>query len=390
MKILYIIPEELGGTHQGGVTSYTMNIAGQLGQAHSVTILTPGSQCREYPIGKIRVVNLSYNNRKLPLQRVWQKFPWFIDTLRWSLCVAGFYSRHGPFDIVESSEWGASTLFISLMHKGHICVRIHKSLLQFYQDNRLKINLDIYLVNLLEMLSILFAGGVSAPSEYILRSHNLLSRLLHLRGVPVAIIRNGIELPSLNRFRRKPCLLAVGRLEKSKGTDVLLDAFLQIYKKYPHIKLVLIGEIDQSDEGATGNISHRLSTLMQDRHMKTRIYVPGYMSSAKLDQYYRSALLCINPSVGGENQPMAILEAISYGKAIVATRAGGIPEVVQSGVSGLLVPPENPTALAEAIVSLLDNPSAIRAFERHNSMYRRVFDIRKTALMTLKFYKKIS
>jgi glycosyltransferase involved in cell wall biosynthesis len=168
----------------------------------------------------------------------------------------------------------------------------------------------------------------------------------------VSVIRNGVdpgEFAEVEPERRPaPYLVAVGRLSPQKGFDVLLDALA----KLPHaIPLVIAG--DGPDREALAAQVSRLG-------LRSRVEFLGDVPRERVKRLLRGAAAVVMPS-RFEGNPLIALEAMQAGAALVASAIPGLPEELQDGVTGLLVPPEEPGALAGAIGRLVaDPPEALR------------------------------
>lgn len=136
-----------------------------------------------------------------------------------------------------------------------------------------------------------------------------------------------------------------------KGVDVLLRALSQVVAECPEVRLIQIGGFP--DPRPTED----LKQLSRDLGLEDRVVWTG------IKDCVRDILACADiycqPS-RSEGLPLAVLEAMDSGLPVVATRVGGIPEAVQHGVTGLLVPPESPKDLAQALVTLLRDQSLRR------------------------------
>ncbi len=142
-----------------------------------------------------------------------------------------------------------------------------------------------------------------------------------------------------------PFLLFVGRLASNKGLDVLLTAFAQLADTYPDLSLVVVGE----DGGARSETISRTASL----GVEGRVRMMGFIQDERmLASAYREAAMLVLPSEY-EAFGLVLLESMAQGRPVVSTSVGGIPEVVEDGKSGLLVPPRDAPALARAIRTLL-------------------------------------
>jgi glycosyltransferase involved in cell wall biosynthesis len=164
-------------------------------------------------------------------------------------------------------------------------------------------------------------------------------------------------------------LLFVGRVSPEKGVHVLLEAFHKVLRQYPCVQLKIAGY--------QGSLAfEKLSALSNDpKEMDLkRFYGSNYISYLKnqlslsemghvsflgaiphrlLPKLYRNADVCVVPSVCNEPGAMPVVEAMVAGVPVVATRGGGVPEIVVDGKTGLLVERGDPSALAKAILLLL-------------------------------------
>jgi glycosyltransferase involved in cell wall biosynthesis len=159
------------------------------------------------------------------------------------------------------------------------------------------------------------------------------------------VLPNAVALPQAGGARSEPGrILFLGRLEAAKGVEDLLDAVALLAPRFPALRLVLAGsgELDAWRRGAAR------------RGIVERVELTGWVdAAARSAQLARAAVFCL-PS-HAEGLPMALLEAMAAGKAVVASRVGGIPDAVRDGVNGLLVPPRDAPALAAALARVLED-----------------------------------
>jgi glycosyltransferase involved in cell wall biosynthesis len=170
-----------------------------------------------------------------------------------------------------------------------------------------------------------------------------------------------------------PRLLFVGRITPEKAIHRLIEAVGLLQKRFPGVRLDIVGPdaetpreyiVDLSDDPLVtglaswydGGYLERLKSKARDIGEKSVSFV-GLVHPDDLPNHYRAADLLVNPSVS-ESFGMSLAEAMACGLPVVATRVGGMPEIVDPGVTGKLVEPDNAQALADAIDDLLMDTTA--------------------------------
>jgi glycosyltransferase involved in cell wall biosynthesis len=136
----------------------------------------------------------------------------------------------------------------------------------------------------------------------------------------------------------------VGNMRPVKGVRYLVEAMHRIPSDHP-LRLLLVGDVRDQ----------RLLRQAAHPSVRDRIRLLGFRRDAA--SLYPAMDLSVMPSVDREGLPRAILESMAQGVPCIGTEVGGIPELIENGVSGLLVPPRDPEALAEALLCLADDPS---------------------------------
>jgi len=169
------------------------------------------------------------------------------------------------------------------------------------------------------------------------------------------LIPNGVDLrrfgvlatPRPELMDGKHNVLFVGRIEKRKGLKFLLRAIPLIQQRCPNTRFIIIGE---------GSLRSGYEDFVR-QHRWPDVIFTGYVSDDDIASYYASCDIFCAPSTGGESQGVVLLEAMAAGKPVVASAIDGYCSVLTDGSEGLLVPPRDSTALAEAIIRLLyDEP----------------------------------
>jgi glycosyltransferase involved in cell wall biosynthesis len=136
------------------------------------------------------------------------------------------------------------------------------------------------------------------------------------------------------------------------GPDVLLEAFATIHQKRPQTRLILAGR---------GTMRDTLAGRAEELGLSQAVVFPGRVPHTDVPQLMRSLDLLVMPSIyESETFGVAAIEASASGVPVVASRVGGVPEAVRHGQTGLLVPPGDPAALAQACLELIDDPQRRR------------------------------
>jgi len=205
----------------------------------------------------------------------------------------------------------------------------------------------------------------------------------------VFTVANGIECPGPDRDARarlrqelgipdgEVVILYVGRLHREKGLDVLLRA-LALLAPETHLawRTLVVGD---------GPERRRMEEVADNLGLHDRLIFAGFRSP--IGPWFDAGDLFVLPS-REEGMPVAALEAMARARAVVATAVGGTPEVVLDGETGLLVPPEDPPALAGALRTLMIDPELRDRFGgRGMSRVAREFSVDHMLRQTLRHYE---
>ncbi|MBU1118971.1 glycosyltransferase family 4 protein [Patescibacteria group bacterium] len=176
---------------------------------------------------------------------------------------------------------------------------------------------------------------------------------LHIPKEKIAVIHTGINVELFNKKVAQPdskhfTLLYVGRFAQKKGLPYLLRALASINDQ--SIRLKLVGGAPRDND------FHNVISLIKKLSLEKRVDVMPPIKHTELPSIYQSANIFILPSV---LEPMGkvVLEALASSLPVIVTKQGGVTEIVENKVNGTIVPPQNPQALADAIIALKNNPT---------------------------------
>jgi len=221
--------------------------------------------------------------------------------------------------------------------------------------------------------ALLHASLVLAPSRYT------AEQIVRLQQVPqdrVSVVPHGIPNPlphgndshSANNLlpanRQGLVLLSVARMqsaEKYKGIDAVMRSLRLVVQQIPELTYYIVGD---------GDDRPRLEALARECRLEQSVIFTGRIPDSELWERYQNCDMFVLPSTG-EGFGLVFVEAMSFGKPVIASRTGATPEVVIDGVNGFLVEGQNEASLSERILRLATDP-ALRS--RMGQAARRTFE----------------
>ncbi len=212
------------------------------------------------------------------------------------------------------------------------------------------------------------------------------------------VLLNGIVLDDYdaendsNFFRQKYGLSqnvfligCVARIDPRKGQHILLEAVAQLRNRYPQIHVFLAGSVKPN--GSPEYLA-KLKYLVNQYNMCDKVTFGGFIND--LIPMYKSFDLFVLPSLW-EAFGRVFIEAMAAGKPVIGTTVGGVPEVVADGIMGILVPPNDPSSLANAISKLINDPVLLKSFGKNGrERVEKYFDAKKTTRHLEKIYSEIA
>ncbi len=185
----------------------------------------------------------------------------------------------------------------------------------------------------------------------------------------IDIVRTGIPLQEF-QFREREFpengewrFLHASRLVQKKGLATTLHAFTHFLGHYPRATLTIAGE---------GPMREELQELTRKLKIDDRVALPGFLTPDKLREIYYASHIFLHPSETGsdgnqEGIPNAMLEAMATGLPVFATDHGGIPEAIENGVSGILVPERDYEALSQALLKTVQDRNLLTRLARNGA-----------------------
>jgi glycosyltransferase involved in cell wall biosynthesis len=252
--------------------------------------------------------------------------------------------REEHIDVVEVTEgFSAGTL----VAKWPIVFRAHGSdwtFRQFCGDGDSQAD---DLLRAQQRQQFLKAQAATALSDHLAQHLNEALQL----APPARVLPYGIDTdafsPNSHSHFSPPVLLTVGRLERRKGVNVLLRAMPDVWRHFPDTQVRLIG--------SEADLTREELLAMTPEDKRKQIVFPGFLERQELIEEYQHASVYVAPTQY-ETFGYTVLEAMACGRPVISTRVGAIPELIEDGENGLLVPWNDSAALAEAILKVLSDP----------------------------------
>jgi Glycosyltransferase len=178
--------------------------------------------------------------------------------------------------------------------------------------------------------------------------------LLGVKRKSISLIYNFIhdDYFKIKRTTKECIVMFCGRIVYEKGVDILVKSFKHVVNANPDVKLILVGD---------GAQKKNVEELIKNLGLTSHVRITGLVSRDEVCLYLSQASLFVLPS-RSEALGNSLIEAMAAGLPVVATRVGGIPDVVDDGVNGLLVEPDDIMALSEAINFMLNNSEKANQF----------------------------
>ena len=201
------------------------------------------------------------------------------------------------------------------------------------------------LVNMFEAYLHKYLKSYSFVDKYICPSEFFRKKFIEF-GIPenkLVYIPNFIDIKQCEPcYDSKDYFVYIGRLSEEKGINTLVQAM----KKVKEAKLYILG---------TGPLEESLRMQVMDYKLDNIEFL-GYKTGKELEHIIKSSKFVVLPSVVYENCPMSVIEAMAYGKAVVGSNRGGIPELIEDEITGLIFNAGDEEDLASKINYLINNP----------------------------------
>ena len=214
---------------------------------------------------------------------------------------------------------------------------------------------------------------IISPSEF--NKNQLVNGKLKYNEI--VTLHNFVNESERNDYVLGDYAFYLGRLSKEKGILNLIEAIGDI----PNAKLLIAGD---------GPERERIEAYISEHKLDGRITLLGYQNQDSIHKYITNSRFVVIPSICNENCPYSVLEAMEIGKPIVASRIGGIPELIADGENGYLYKADDINELKEKLTLLLDNDEKVNSFaQKSRELYESYYSPDSYYNELIKIYNKV-
>lgn len=353
LRVALVSQEYPPETASGGIGSQTyLKAHGLAARGHSVHVisLAPDDERQEYTDGHVQVQRIPASDGRLSIES--EVLEWLTYSAEVAIALSDLHTRM-PFDLVDFPEWGCEG-YVHLLNQTEwnripTVVQLHGPVVMFAHTlGWPELDSEFYRVaTAMEGTCLRLADAVFSSSAC---SADWCARHYGLERDRIPRLHTGVDTrlfyPRAIPKEERPTIVFAGNLVESKGVKILLEAACQLTTEYPELRLLLLGNGDEEivDELQTAAASTGFADLLE---------MPGYVDRRELPVHFSRAHVFAAPSRYEGGPGFVYLEAMACGLPVIACDGSGASEVVTHGKNGLLVPPDDVTALTEALHRLL-------------------------------------
>lgn len=364
MNICVLAPEN--SPSWGGVGSYTYNLVNNFPHEVDVHILTIG---RNVEFSYKDAFDEGYDNVHIHELVQIDENDTFFYNLKFQSAVLNKLKKLNKcydFDVIQSHSGHLPHLFSQFQNISPMVVTVHATV----KGIRKSIEKSNFEVDRTEKYMNFFSRGIEVFEKINFKKADLLlpvsnftlKEITEKYGVKVddkyKVMNTAVDVDKFRYNAReideKPVILFAGRFYAVKGFETFLDSLEILAKRGSHFKALLVGR------GNTESVSKRLSSIMSPKDFS----IKGLVKYSEMPDIFESSDILVVPSIY-ENCPTIILEAMSSGKIVVASRVGGIPEIIEDNYNGFLFEKGNSEELADILVNILEQTVDISMIQRN-------------------------
>lgn len=350
-----LVSQEYPPRPHGGIGSQTrLKALGLAGRGHDVHVIAhgPDGSRQEYRENEIRVTRIPGGDDRLSIHN--EAVRWLTWSVEVAVVLADLHSK-AEFDLIDFAEWGGEG-YVHLLNRvpwsyTPTVIQLHGPLVMFaHTMGWPDVDSEFYRVGMhMEETCLRLADAVFSSSRC---SIEWCARHYGLDPAAAPVLHTGVDVdlfkPRKDVSRTHPTIVFVGKLVKNKGVDLLVDAAIQLRKQFPDLQLWLVG---RGEPSFVRGLQERVDSVGAAGLLQMK----GFVERERLAELLPCAHVFAAPAVYEGGPGFVYLEAMACGLPVIACGGSGASEVIQPGVTGLLVPPGEVEPLQEALYRLLSD-----------------------------------
>jgi glycosyltransferase involved in cell wall biosynthesis len=279
-------------------------------------------------------------------------------------------TKSSKIKIIHAHWWipsGLVGVLVSSLLNKPLIITTHGSDIRLIPDSRLSVFLAKFVFKKAKYVTVVssflkekLVSEISLPAEKIL-------------VIPMPVNPDKIRIIPLPEPKPKKIILCVARYTRQKKLEILLESLSFLKEENMDFEAVLIGD---------GPEREKLVKKIEELSLKEKVKLKELMSQEELNRYYNLSDVVVLPSVN-EGFGLVLVEAGLCKKPVIGTNSGGIPDIIQDGVTGLLIPPEDSRALALAIKNVLKDENLASSLSQN--AYKQAWDKFSPQAITKRF-----
>lgn len=391
----------LTDTAEPGSPAVWWLVQGLKEQGHEVLVCTVGKsdgpELLDTTVGGVRVVAPRFDDdaRKTSFDG-----PATLNVLSWQISRARLIAERcgkaieefAP-DVIESQEFNGLGFFIAAKREFPFVIRCHGPMAHLMRAGFTGTYpiADTELVEAMELAPLALADGLIAMCN------DIADRLAKLTGrsvkdwdfirAPFRLSIDDTAVSGTEEATAPPTLFFFGRVDKLKGADLLVDAYIELRKKFADLQLIVAGP-ETVEEGDTESYASKLRDRLQVAGLMDQVKFLGYLRREEIQQLVPRTTVCVFPS-RYETCCYACLEAIDYGGVAVAAKAGGLADYHEHGKSAWLVEADDLNSLTQGLDTVLSDSALRQELRAHAREYiKRICDPQTIAQQSIATYEK--
>lgn len=363
--------------HAAGIGTSIKNLVNALrGQDIAVSVFVFGQQHDEVLVEDgIKIHLIAQRSYRLA---TWYQYRKFLQQYLNRVIAAD------KIDLIEAPDWTGITAFMKI--NAPLVVRFHGSDAYFCHLEHRKQKMKNFVF---EKLGIGKADAYIAPTDF---AGKISQYIFKIKNKPIQTIHYGL---SLEQFQNpepaqytKGLILYIGTIIRKKGVLELPAIFEKVLADFPEAQLVLIGG-DSFDLSTQSTSTWRLLQHQLSKNAQSKVSYLGKVPYREIQDYIKRANVCVFPTFA-ETLGMVTIESMAMQKAVVNSNIGWAPELIDDGVNGYLVHPENHDLYAQRILELLgDNALCQTIGSAARRKTEQKFDIQQLVRDNIAFYRQV-